>query len=270
MGSVAKCGSSVAKRGSSVAKSGFILGMILLVGCMADSNVKELQDTNAQLERELMAASDEISDLRVQEERLRSNISELERLIGILETEKSSRVQESSQLRQLVRGFIRDQIDDYRSFLLRGDLLDYVGSELVQRAHQSEEEALFLLDLSNPMPRSGTLTGFAGYFYQQGQVSLRVLRPLDDELVVIWTGPEMTVSEPGRVRMSLPVSVGVEAGDIVGYHFSGPVAVSHDRGTGEVVRLREDLALGAVIKRKNLPNQSESRAYSIGALGLLN
>ena len=253
-----------------VIKFGFVFSVVVIAGCMADSNVKELQDTNAQLERELMAASDEISDLRVQEERLRSNISELERLSGILETEKSSRVQESSHLRQLVREFIRSQIDGYRSFLLRGDLLDYVGSELVQRAHQSEEEALSLLDLSNPMPRSGTLTGFAGYFYQQGQVSLRVLRPLDDELVVIWTGPAMTVSEPGRVRMNLPLSVGVEAGDIVAYHFSGPVAVSHDRGTGEVVRLREDLALGAVIKRKNLPNEFESRTYSIGALGLLN
>ena len=255
---------------NTVTKSGVVLGMVFIVGCMAESNVKELQDANAQLERELMTASDEISDLRVQQERLRSNISELERLIGILETEKSSRVQESSQLRQLVRGFIRDQIDDYRSFLLRGDLLDYVGSEMVQRAHQSEEEMLFLLDLSNPMPRAGTLTGFAGYFYQQGRVGLRVLRPLDDELVVIWTGPEMTIPEPGRMRMNLPASVGVEAGDIVGYYFSGPVAVSHDRGTGEVVRLREDLALGAVIKRKNLTSQSESRTYSIGALGLLN
>jgi len=255
---------------SSATKSGLVLGIVLIAGCMAESNVKELQDANAQLERELMAASDEISDLRVQQERLRSNISELERLIGILETEKSSRVQESSQLRQLVRGFIRDQIDDYRSFLLRGDLLDYVGGELVQRAHQSEEEALLLLDMNNPIPRAGTLTGFAGYFYQQGRVGLRVLRPLDEELVVIWTGPEMTVPEAGRVRMNLPASVGVEAGDIVGYHFSGPVAVSHDRGTGEVIRLREDLALGAVIKRKNLPGQSEPRTYSIGALGLLN
>lgn len=253
-----------------VAKPGFILGIILLSGCMADSNVKELQDTNAQLERELTAASDEISDLRVQEERLRSNISELERLAGILETEKSSRVQESSQLRQLVRGFIRDQIDAHRDFLLRGDLLDYVGSELVKRAHQGEEEGLLLLDLENPVPRSGTLTGFAGYFFQEGTVSLRVLRPLDDELVVIWTGPEMKVSEAGRVRMNLPASVGAEAGDIMGYHFSGPVAVSHDRGTGEVIRLREDLPLGAVIKRKNLPKQTEFRAYSIGTLGLLN
>ncbi|UZJ44917.1 hypothetical protein OOT55_02355 [Marinimicrobium sp. C6131] len=240
-----------------------------LTACLAQPNVKALRDENAQLQRQLNQASDEITDMRVREERLRTELSERNRVIDVLSTEKSSRVQESSQLRALVRDFVQAQIDSYRDFLLQSDLLDYVGGELVSRAHRGEESRT-LVDLANPIPRSGTLTGMAGHFESPGQLVVKVLRPVEENLVVVWESLPIRAEQSGLVRLSFPVSVGVDEGDIIAYQFDGVVPISFDRGTGDTRFQREGLTLGSIVEPEALAGADERRAYSIGVLGLLN
>ncbi len=240
-----------------------------LTACLTQPNVKELRDENSQLQRQLDQASDEITDMRVREERLLTELSERNRVIDVLSTEKSSRVRESSQLRSLVRDFVEAQIDSYRDFLLQSDLLDYVGGELVSRSHRGEESRT-LVDLANPIPRSGTLTGMAGYFESSAQLVVKVLRPVQDELVVVWESKPISTEQSGVVRLSFPVSVGVDEGDIIAYQFDGAVPISYDRGTGNTRFQREGLTLGSMVEPDDLAGAEERRAYSIGVLGLLN
>lgn len=250
--------------------SGMTLLLIGLTGCVSQPNLEQLRAENERLEQQLDQASGQISDLRVREQGLREDLSERERVIEVLETEKSSRTEVASHLRSSIRAFVQDQIDSYQDFLLQADLLDYVGGELVERANRSEEESRTLVDLANPMPSSGTLTGMSAHFLDSGRLVVKVLRPIEDELVVIWESMEIEVAQTGVQRFSFPVSVGVEAGDVVAYRFSGPVSVSYDRGTGDTRYQRENLPLGSTVKKKDLAGADEHRAYSIGVFGLLN
>src|SRR5690606_29151786 len=104
---------------------------------------------------------------------------------SVLATEKTSRVEESSTLRGQVRKFVQDNVDAFKNFMVQGNLLDYVGSELVARAKQDNQPA-FLVDFANPMPSSGVLTGVGGHFTQAGSLVVKVLHPVGGQHVVIW------------------------------------------------------------------------------------
>lgn len=240
-----------------------------LTACLAQPNVKALRDENAQLQQQLNQASDEITERRVREERLRAELAERNRVVDVLSTEKSSRVRESSQLRSVVREFVQVQIDRSREFLLQSDLLDYVGGELVSRAHRGEESRT-LIDLAHPMPSSGTLTGMAGYFESPATLVVKVLRPVEAKLMVVWESQPIQTEDTGLVRLRFPVSVGVTKGDVIAYQFDGVVPVSFDRGTGDTRFQRTGLPLGAALAADTLAGAEERRAYSIGVLGLLN
>lgn len=242
---------------------------LLLTACATQPDVQQLRQENAQLEQEVEQASDQISEFRVREEQLRAELEERKRIIGVLRTEKSSRVEESTELRGLVREFVQNQIDSYREFLFQADLLDYVGGELVSRS-QRGDEALTLVDLAHPIPKAGTLTGVAGYFEASGEVAVSVLRPVGEELVVVWRSPPVVIEQSGEVRASFPVTVGVEPGDLLAYEFSGPVPVGFDRGTGNTRFQRANLTVGSTINPDNLKGEEESRSYSLGVFGLLN
>lgn len=242
---------------------------LVLTACVSQPDIQQLRQENTQLEQEIERASDQISELRVREEQLLGELEERKRVIGVLTTEKSSRVEESTELRGLVREFVQGQIDSYREFLFQADLLDYVGGELMSRS-QRGDEALTLVDLAHPIPKPGTLTGVAGYFETPGEVSVSVLRPVEEELVVVWQSPPIAVEQSGEVRVSFPVTVGVEPGDVLAYGFSGPVPVGFDRGTGNTRFQRAPLTVGSMVAPDELKGADENRSYSLGVVGLLN
>lgn len=246
-----------------------VLVPLALTACVTQPDIQQLRQENAQLEREVEQASDQISELRVREEQLLTELEERKRVIGVLTTEKSSRVEESTELRGLVREFVQEQIDSYREFLFQADLLDYVGGELMSRSERGGE-ALTLVDLAHPVPKAGTLTGVAGYFEAPGEVTVSVLRPVEEQLVVVWQSPPIDVEQNGEVRVSFPVTVGVEPGDVLAYGFSGPVPVGFDRGTGNTRFQRARLTVGSTVDPDDLKGADENRSYSLGVFGLLN
>lgn len=241
----------------------------LVTGCQVPANIKELSDENQALKGQLNNANQQITQLKAQEHLLQKDITELNRVISVLEAERGSRTRESSQLRGQIRKFQQQQIDDLKAFLVREDLLDYIGGELVERA-QVEEKPLMIVDLAHPVPKNGTLTGVGGYFAKPATFKVKVLRQVEDDLVVIWESKPITPKQPGLNRINFPVTAGVEQGDVLGYFFPAMTSVTFDTGTGDARYMQSDLRPGGKVRRSALLGEGKKRAYSIGVYALLN
>lgn len=241
--------------------------MSLVAGC-ASEDVQRLQRENQALQQQLGDANKKIRDLKQTEAELRDTIGELRHTASVLTTEKSSRVQESSTLRNQVRQFIQNNIDDLKAFMIKGNILDYVGSELVPRT-KIDKDSMFIVDFANPMPSSGILTGVGGNFARAGTFYVKVLHPVGGQHVVTWESKALEVTAAGKQQIQFPVSVGVEKGDVVGYFFPGPPNVGYDTSTGDTLYSGSDTALGNTISKSFMSGSSERRAYSLGVYGLL-
>mgnify|MGYP003134446947 FL=1 len=246
-----------------------VLALLTLSGCQTPPDVKQVQDENLQLQTELAQARGKIDALASEQDRLQREIDELNRVKSVLDTEKTVRVQESSDLRGQVRRFVQREIDMLKEFMVQSDLLDYVGGELVQRS-RVDSEPLLLVDMANQMPGSGTITGVSAHFVKPGTFNVQVLRPVDDQPVVIWQSARLQATQSGVQRVNFPVSVGVERGDLIAYQFNEAGLVSFDTGTGDTRYTDDSVALGELIKVRSLRGESDKRAYSVGVYGLLN
>lgn len=242
---------------------------LIVAGCELPANVKQLNDENHSLKGQLSNANQQITQLKAKEVLLQKNNAELNRVIGVLENEKRSRVKESSQLRGQIRKFQQQQIDELKAFLVREDLLDYIGGELVERA-QMEEKPLLIVDLAHPVPTNGTLTGVGGFFAKPAPFKVKVLRQVEDNLVVIWESRLIIPKQPGLNRINFPVTVGVEKNDVLGYYFPKLTGVTFDTGSGDTRYLQSDLRPGGKVRRSALLGDGKKRAYSIGVYALLN
>ena len=242
---------------------------VILWGCQAPPGIKQLQDQNTVLEQQLGQARQSIDTLQTDKALLQKDVTELNRVMSVLGEEKTSRVTESTNLRGEVRQFVQAQIDGLKQFLLASDLLDYIGGELVERSAVNEQP-LLVVDLYNSVLRNGSLTGVGGYFQGEGTVSVKVLRQIAGDLVVIWASKPIAVPGSGLHRLKFPVSVGIEKGDYLGYYFAQPGLISFDSGTGDSRYLDEDVLVGTVVKRNGLKGEANKRAYAVGVFGLLN
>lgn len=250
-----------------------ILGVLgwALSGCQSNQSIEQLQTDNRALQAQLEASNREIKQLNATNQTLEADNLELERVMTVLDSEKANRTDESLALRAQVRQFIQGHIDDLKAFLISGDLLDYVGAELSERDVNSLfNQPQLLVDLENTIPRTGVITAVGAYAAKPGEVSVRVLRPIDGRLVPIWQSPPVRFKQPGLSRISLPVSIGVERGDVIGYYFPKQVWVSHSRGTGDTRYQAQASEIGQSLKANSLKGQRDKLAFSIGVYGLLN
>ncbi len=247
-----------------------LLALVATLGaCAAPPQTQELINENKSLQGQLVEANSRIAKLETDNRLRQQEIDELGRVLGVLDTEKTSRVQESSVLRGQVRNFVQSQIDLLKDFLVLGDLLDYIGGELVERS-SVEDKPLLLVDLANPVSRNGTLTGIGAHFTKASPLIVKILRPADDQLVVVWESKPIIVRDAGPMRYDFPVTVGLEQGDYIGYYFPEITGVSFDEGTSDVRYLTRDVRLGDSIRKSSLLGDNKKRAYSIGVYGLLN
>ena len=246
-----------------------VLALVTLAGCQTQPNIKQMEDENRTLQGKLDSANSEILALKAREDELEIQVTELSRVMGVLDTEKTVRVQESSELRGQVRRFVQQNVDALKEFLVQSDLLDYVGGELVQRS-QVDDKSLLLVDMANPMPANGTITGVSAHFINPGTFTVQVMRPVAGDLVTIWQSGSLQAPKAGVTRVNFPVNVGVEKGDYIAYYFNAPGLVSYDTGTGDTRYQDDPLSLGEVLKAGRLKGEREKRAYSVGVYGLLN
>lgn len=246
-----------------------LLGVsVFLLSCQTSPNIQRLEMEKAEVEAELESARQQISSLESERRILAGDNAELKRVMAILDTEKSSRTQESTQLRMQVRKFTQAQIDNLKEFLVQSDLLDYIGEEIFDRTKMGAEPGV-LVDFANPIPRNGSLIGVNGYFAQPTHFFVNVLRPLNDRYVVIWQSQVVEVNKLGYQRVRFPVSVGVEKGDVIAYDFPVSIGVKYDQGTGNTLMSKRSYPLGASIEAGSLKGEEERRAYSLGVIAIL-
>ncbi|MBU2884997.1 hypothetical protein KO507_04355 [Gilvimarinus agarilyticus] len=249
--------------------AGMLVATALVTGCQTQPNVQKMQDENEQLQSELDQARSKIVSLQNQELTLQTQINDLKRVMSVLDTEKTVRVQESSELRGQVRRFVQKEIDELKDFMVQSDLLDYIGGELVQRS-QVDSQSLLLVDIENPMPANGTITGVSAHFVKPGTFTVQVMRPVQDQMLVIWQSEVLRATDAGVARVNFPVSVGVEQGDYIGYYFQEAGIVSFDEGTGNTRYIDDTVSLGESLKMRALKGERDKRAYSVGVYGLMN
>lgn len=246
-----------------------ILTIALLSGCGSTGNKGELAQVNKNLRQEIAQQKTEISQLKGTNTLLNKEIDELKHVISVLDTEKSSRVKESSVLRGQVRTFVQNQVDGLKQFLVAGNLLDYVGGELVERAN-IEDKPLTVVDLSNRIPSNGVLTGVGAYVIKSTTMKVKVLRNIENNLVTVWESNPIDMLIAGPNRHQFANSVGVEQGDIIAYEFPTSVGVGFDTGTGDSRYTTDKINLGRSIQLNSLMGKKFKRSYSVGVYGLLN
>jgi hypothetical protein len=245
-----------------------LCSVLVLAGCQTAPDVQQLQDQNASLQNQLTQANNKNDTLTAEQTLLKQENTELNRVITVLGQEKSSRVEESTGLRGDVRQFVQLQIDNLKQFLLKSNLADYIGGELVER-QQRDAEPVLLVDRGHPVPRHGTLTAVSAFFTGPGTMTVKVLRPVGEELVVVWESDPIIVRELGNQRLSFNVSISVERDDVLAYYLE-PGMVGFDTGTGEMGYRDEDIHVGGVIGTSSLLGDGDKRSYAIGVIGLLN
>lgn len=241
--------------------------VLMLSACQTTGEMKKLQDSNRSLQTQLNAATSEIAALKQKEAALTNELNTTKQVLGVMGSEKQSRVQESSLLRQQTRNFMLSQVDSMRNFLMESNLNDYVGGEQVARK-VTENGSVFLADFSHPIPKGGQLLGAHVFTTASCPISVRVMRKIEDEFVIIWQGPKMEAAK-GANRLVFPVAVGVEAGDVAAYYFPEAQCIAFDKGTGDFRYLSNDNALGTAIRATRFDGAKEKRMYSIGVFGLL-
>ncbi|NTS75642.1 hypothetical protein HR060_02075 [Catenovulum sp. SM1970] len=245
------------------------LASLVLLASIISSTAFATSQNEAILEQALENAKVENQNLKNNLRLANRKIAELEGLVGTLDSEKNSRVSESSNLKGQTRTFIQNQIDALKTFLVEGGLLDYMGSELIARKSLDDDDVT-LVDVGHAMSKSGVLTGIGAYVKQPGSVRVKLLRPIDKKLVVIWQSETIRFTQTGLVKKQFANTVSVDKGDIVAYEFNDNVPIGYTSGTGSTLYSHKDLSLGSLIRQSSLKGSRSKRAYSIGVFGLLN
>ncbi len=242
--------------------------ILALCGCQTPLHTHELESRNQSLQQQLDVTQNKIHTLESERHQLQKALNESNRVRKIIGKEKSSRFNESTLLRSQVRRFLQAQIDGYKSFLVNNNLLDYVGGELLKRK-QYDNRSIMLVDLKNEIPRSGVLTGVGAWLVKPTHMTVKVLRKIDDKLVVVWESRNLNIPKTGLIKTRFHVSVGVEKGDVLGYYFPEAAMVAFDKGTGDTRYLTRNLRPGSSIRPSSLEGEDQQRAYSLGVYGLL-
>lgn len=240
----------------------------LLAGC-GSTGGNNPQNVITNLEIKLEKEQDKNKNLYNENRVLKLDVDKLNGVVSVLDTEKDSRVEESSILRNQVRKFVQSQISLLKEFLVEGDLLDYIGGELVQRKN-IENNPTTLVDLNNTINSTGVLTGIGAYVISPSEVNVKVLRSIGNNLVVVWESSPIKLSKLGLNKQQFMNSVSVEKGDVIAYEFNKNVGVGFSEGTADTRYSLNPLTLGEIIQVNSLTGARNKRAFSIGVYGLLN
>ncbi|NQY36790.1 MAG: hypothetical protein HRT37_17835 [Alteromonadaceae bacterium] len=241
----------------------------ILLGCGSTNNKGDLKAVNTNLRNQIALEEQKNTQLRADNILLNRKIETLDQVITVLDTEKGSRVEESSVLRSQVRKFVQNQVDVLKAFLVEGRLLDYIGGELVERSNV-ENKPSTIVDLGNKITSAGVLTGVGAYVMQPTSMKVKILRLIDKKLVVIWESNIINMTTVGISRHQFANSIGVERGDVIAYEFNKNVGIGYNIGTSNSRYTNDPLTFGMSISVNSLLGKKDKRSYSMGVYGLLN
>lgn len=235
-----------------------ILTIVCLCGCT--TNVAQLRQERDTLNAEVAAKNAQINTLK-------NELASHKRIGQTLRQEKKVRVEDVAGMRREVRAYIKGQMQDLRKFSENEKLLDYVGGELIPRANTSGSN-LLLVDMQNPIPIAGTLLGAKVIANSKTELSVCIVRPQGENLVLMWVSKPYAVPKPGQKSMTFDTLVAVEKGDFIGLYSPTTLQVPYSTGTGDTRTLSGPIHVGKIIPAKSF-NKSQQRMYSFGVTGFL-
>ncbi|MDA8404825.1 MAG: hypothetical protein M0Z56_11645, partial [Desulfobacteraceae bacterium] len=205
-------------------------------------------------------------------EKLGLDIAELKRQLGISSDEKGRNDERVKNITAKVREFMQKQIRDNSNFLTDIALEDFIGEELMPRAHTGDEK-LIIVDVAHPVPSGGQINGIGGYFSGPSDIVIKLLRAVGNDYVVIYS-KELTfdAGAPGKKTIDFDSPFIVKKGDIIAYYFPGAVNVPYDGniGTNTYSKMDSDeYAHGSRIATEDIwRKDQEKRRYSLNYYGV--
>jgi hypothetical protein len=233
-------------------------------GCASTDDLKRERDV---LSAELSAQRNKNEQLTADNTKLAEQLAFMKTVAANLKTEKEVRTEETAMVRSEVRSFIRKQVEAVRQFSYNSKLTDSIGGEVINRS-QLEGENLVLVDMQHTCNSSGTLVGGRVYARAPMKFQFCTLRPINNELVVIWVSPALSAAKPGVSTHTFEIPVNVEKGDRLGLMAAGAIQVPYDIGTGDVRSYTGTLKEGSRINTNDLRGR-ELRNYSFSFLGFM-
>jgi hypothetical protein len=193
-------------------------------------------------ESSLRQKDQKISEQQETIAKMGADIAELNRQLNISSSEKGRYDERIKTIASSVREYIKQQMRDNRNFLTGIALEDFVGSELIERAHTGEENIL-IVDVSNPVPSGGQINGIGGYFNGPAELVVKLLRPSGNDYIVIYNKQvKVDTDAPDKKYIDFDSPFIVKKGDVIAYYFLGPVNVPYDIdiGTNAYSKIRSD------------------------------
>ena len=262
----------------------FVLVAMTTIGCAANcQNVQQQLDTckTTLTDQDFIIKKQESSirekDQTIAEqnktiEKLGLDIAELNRQLNISSDEKGRNDARVREINAKVREFMQKQMRDNTNFLTDIALEDFIGEELMPRQHTGDEK-LIIIDVAHPVPSGGQINGIGGYFRGPSHVVIKLLRPVGNDYVVIYT-KELTfdAGNPGKKTIDFESPFIVKKGDVIAYYFPGPVNVPYDVNIGinTYTEMESDeYAQGDRIAAEDIWHKDQTkRKYSLNYYGI--
>ena len=190
-----------------------------------DFIIKKQESTIRQKDQKITEQNESIK-------KMGTDIAELHRQLNISSNEKGRYNERIKNIASSVREYIRQQMKDNRNFLTGIALEDFIGNELIERAHSGEEKML-IVNMAHPIPSGGQINGVGGYFSASADIAIKLLRPIGNDYIVIYDKQiRVETTEPGKKHIDFDSPFIAKKGDVIAYYFPGPVNVPYDSAIG--------------------------------------
>ncbi|MFH0909393.1 MAG: hypothetical protein V1929_11570 [bacterium] len=243
---------------------------ILVSGCATtDQQVLQLQSENHELKRDAEDKIAKIRNLTDEKSRLETDLAYCTKRTGVLEKEKTARIDEAGEIRKGVRQFTDQVITSMQTYFERAEIVDYLGGELFARASVDVQKNTLLVDLRNPVKESGTIIGGRAYVTGPTRVQFCLIRPDDAKTkfsIVAITPPAMA-ADAGLQSWTFDVPMSAKRGDLIAVYLPDDASIPYDDAdTGQVVTAPGPVKINGTVAL-SVGAKKNRRAYSFGVVG---
>lgn len=262
----------------------FSLVAMTTIGCAANcQNIQQQLDScQATLTDNDFVINKQESTLRQKDQKIAeqnetikkmgTDIAELNRRLNISSNEKGRNNERIRNIASSVREYIKQQMKNNRNFLTGIALEDFIGNELIERAHSGDEKML-IVNMAHPIPSGGQINGVGGYFTDAADIVIKLLRPVGNDYIVIYDKQvRVDAAAPDEKYIDFDSPFIVKKGDVIAYYFPGPVNVPYDSdiGTNTYSPIRSDkYAHGDRIAAEDIWHTDQiKRKYSLNYYGI--
>ncbi|MBN2383061.1 hypothetical protein JXQ70_09280 [bacterium] len=228
---------------------------------LAQSNLAATQEKMAELELQIQEKEQENQQLRAEKQ-------DLEDARMSLGKEKTVRVDQAREIRRTARHFIRSQTSALKLFAENPALLDYLGSEPIERTRFDESKSVLIVDVAHPLPAEAILFSGQVFLHRPRPFFFCLIRSRMKDYHVVWMSQEHNLNQSGAATVSFDAGISCQQGDLLGIYFPEGVGLPHDELGGSTALIKGPISAGQPLPAKALAKPT-TRNYSFGVLGFL-